>query len=275
MAINGEALTYLNKFYDWIDTHLINIISTAVIFVIILVVYRILLREINRLREKEVIDLNTAFLLNRISKWTVYIIFGVLIFNTLGVKIDFFLGLWVLAGGTIIGFASMNTIGNALAGLIIMVSRPFKIDDGLYFQDQYVMVENIDLIYTRMRTLDNDVISVPNQIILNSVISNQSIYDKVRRSVAVTVDYNEPPERIRGILLSAIGKVDGIVLNPKPYVWITDFPNFAMEYSLFYYISESDKVQMIDAKVREVIVNEFAENNIDMSTPNLIKSLKL
>ncbi len=92
-----------------------------------------------------------------------------MIFNTLGIQIDFFLGLWVLAGGTIIGFASMNTIGNALAGIIIMVSRPFKIRDRLFFQEQYVVVEDIDLIYTRMRTLDNVVISVPNQILLETV----------------------------------------------------------------------------------------------------------
>jgi small-conductance mechanosensitive channel len=96
----------------------------------------------------------------------------------------------------------------------------------------------------------------------------------VRRRIAVTVDYNEAPDRIRGVLLSAIGKVDGIIDDPEPYVWITDFPNFAMEYTLFYFIRDTEKVQLIDGKVREAIVTEFAENNIDMTTPNLVKSLK-
>ena len=56
-------------------------------------------------------------------------------FNTLGIQIDFFIGLWVLAGGTIIGFASMNTIGKAIAGLIIIFSRLFRINDRLFFQN--------------------------------------------------------------------------------------------------------------------------------------------
>ena len=274
MAVADDALAFFTGVYEWVDTNMVNIITTALIMGIILVIYRFLIRETDKLRKKEVIDLNTAFLFKRVTKWTTYILIGVLIFNTLGIKIDFFLGLWVLAGGTIIGFASMNTIGNALAGLIIMVSTPFKIRDRLFFQDQYVVVEDIDLIYTRMRTLDNVVIAVPNQILLDSVISNQSVYGIVRRRVVVTTDYSEKPEKIREVLLSAIRKVEDDLDEPEPYVWITDFQSFAMEYTLFYFIGDTQWVQLIDAKVREAVINEFSANSIDMSTPNLIKSLK-
>lgn len=274
MAVAEDTLAFLTRVNDWVDANVLNIITTLLIIGVILAIYRILGREIDRLRKNEVIDHNTAFLFKRISKWTMYIIFGVLIFNTLGIQIDFFLGLWVLAGGTIVGFASMSTIGNALAGVIIMVSRPFKIRDRLFFQDQYVVVEDIDLIYTRMRTLDNVVISVPNQMLLETVVSNQSVYDIIRRRIIVTIDYAEPPERVRDILLNAISKVEEVIDEPVPYVWITDFPNYAMEYTLFYYINDTQRSQMIDAKVRESVLTEFSENGIDMSTPNLIKSVK-
>jgi len=237
-------------------------------------VYKFLLKEVDRLKEKEVLDISTASLFKKILKWTLYIIFAVLIFNTLGIQIDFFLGLWVLAGGTIIGFASMNTIGNALAGLIIMASRPFKLRDRLFFQEQYVVVEDIDLIYTRMRTLDNVVISVPNQVILESVIANQSVYQVIRRRILVTPDYSEKPEHIREILLTAIKDIEEVIDEPAPYVWITDFPSYAMEYTLFYYISDTQSVQRVDALVREAVISAFNANSIDMSTPNLIKSVK-
>lgn len=274
MAVASDTLAFFTRVYDWVDANVINLITTTVIIAIILIVYRVLAIEIDKLRKKQIIDNNTAFLFKRITKWTVYVVYGVLIFNTLGIKIDFFLGLWVLAGGTIIGFASMNTIGNALAGLIIMVSRPFKISDRLYFQEQYVVVEDIDIIYTRMRTLDNVVISVPNQIILETVIANQSVYDVVRRNVVVTMDYSEDPAKIRGILMTAVETVEEIKDEPAPYVWITDFPSYAMEYTLFYYISDTQRVQMIDSKVREAIMTGFTANGLDMSTPNLIKSVK-
>ena len=274
MAEEVSILGFLVNVYGWIDENVIGLITTGVLLVIIYIVYNFLIKEVDKIKDKEVLDVSTASLFKKILKWTSYIIVTVLVFNTLGIQIDFFLGLWVLAGGTIIGFASMNTIGNALAGLIIMASRPFKMRDRLFFQDQYVVVEDIDLIYTRMRTLDNVVISVPNQVILESVIANQSVYELIRRRIVVTADYSEKPERIRGILLSAIKDIEEILPEPAPYVWITDFPNYAMEYTLFYYIGDTQRVQSIDAKVREAVVNEFDANGIDMSTPNLVKSLK-
>jgi small conductance mechanosensitive channel len=274
MAVPSEALALITSIYDWVDSNLINIITTAVILIAILAVYRFLINEIRKLKKQEIIDYNTAFLFERISKWTLYILFVVMIFNTLGIQIDFFLGLWVLAGGTIIGFASMSTIGNAIAGIIIMVSRPFKIKDRLFFQSQFMVVEDIDLIYTRMRTLDNVAVAVPNQLILNSVIANQSVYDKIRRSIAVTIDYGEDVAKIRGILLSAVKKVEEVLVDPEPYVWITDFPSHAMEYTLFYHIAGTQRVLMVDAKVREAILNEFTANGLDMSTPSLIRSVK-
>lgn len=272
MVTSIDFFDFLNIIIGWINTNLLNIVTTVLTIIIILGVYRIVRGEINRLRKRDVIDPNTAFLFKRISKWTTYIILGVLLFNLLGIKVDFFLGLWVLAGGTIVGFASMNTIGNALAGLIIMISRPFKIRDRLFFQEQFVVVEDIELIYTRMRTLDNVVISVPNQILLETVISNQSVYNIIRRRISVTVDYSENPEKIRGILLESIKGVEDIIKDPVPYVWITDFPSFAMEYTLYYYLSDPQRVQMIESKIREAIVNEFTKNGLEMSTPDLIKA---
>jgi len=274
MAAASEALAFLTNVYDWVDSNVVNIITTAVIIIVILAVYRVLITEIRKLKKQEVIDYNTAFLFERLSKWTLYLLFVVLIFNTLGIQIDFFLGLWVLAGGTIIGFASMNTIGNAIAGIIIMVSRPFKIKDRLYFQNQYMVVEDIDLIYTRMRTLDNVAVSVPNQLILNSVIANQTVYDKIRRSIVVTMDYSEDVAKIRGILLGSLKKVEEVLADPEPYVWITDFPSHAMEYTLFYYIENNQRVLMVDSKVREAVVGDFNANGLDLSTPSLIRSVK-
>lgn len=77
-------------------------------------------------------------------------------------------GFLALAGGTIIGFASMNTIGNVIAGTIVLISKPFKIGDRILFNKQFADVVPIDLIYTRMKTLDNVLISVPNQQLLTS-----------------------------------------------------------------------------------------------------------
>ena len=270
----AEALAYFTSVYSWINENLGSIITSVVSLVLLVIVYRVLTHEITRLRKKELLDVNSAFLLERLIKWTASIIGFVVVFSLLGVRVDFFVGLWVLAGGTILGFASMNTIGNAIAGIIIMVSRPFKIRDRLVFQDRFVEVEDVDLIYTRMRTLDNIVISVPNQMLLDTVIENQSIYDYVRRRCVLTMDYSVDPKRVKEVLLVAVSSVEGLAETPEPYVWVTDLGNFAMEYTLYYFISDTRRTVELDSKVRDAVYTAFTDEGIDLSTPNLIRSLK-
>jgi small conductance mechanosensitive channel len=270
----AEALAYFTSIYAWIDENTASIITSMVSLVLLVIVHRVLTHEITRLRKNDLLDVNSAFLVKRLIKWTAYIIGFVVVFNLLGVRVDFFVGLWVLAGGTIIGFASMNTIGNAIAGLIIMVSRPFKISDRLIFQDRFVEVEDVDLIYTRMRTLDNIVISVPNQMLLDTVIENQSVYDYVRRRCVLTMDYSVDPKRVKEVLLVAVSSVEGLAETPEPYVWVTELGNFAMEYTLFYFISDTRRIIELDSKVRDAVYMAFTDEGIDLSTPNLIRSLK-
>jgi small conductance mechanosensitive channel len=271
--VGEEALGYLTSVYSWIDSNLGSLVVSAVLVFLLLLVYRVISSNIDRLRTQKVLDQNSAYLINRLVKWAFYLVVSVIIFNTIGVKVDLFLGLWVVAGGTIIGFASMNTIGNAIAGLILMVSRPFKIKDRLLFQDQYVEVEAIDLIYTRMRTLDNVLISVPNQMVLDTVIHDYSTYNVVRRRCVVTVDYSEKPQRVRGLLLEAVKKVEEILSEPAPFVWVTDLQSFSMEYTLFYFIDDVMKIIKIDSGVREAVYDVLSEAGIDMTTPNLIKTV--
>jgi small conductance mechanosensitive channel len=266
----NEVISQLSQ---WLTENLVVLTTSVIAIVIVYAVYRLIRSQINRIRSSGRIDPNTHFILNRLLKWALYIVAASIVINGLGIKIDFLLGLWVLAGGTIIGFASMNTIGNAIAGLIIMLSQPFKISDRLYFRDQYVVVERVDLIYTRMRTQDSVHISVPNQTILNSIIEDLSVYEVIRRRCSVTIDYHEKPKKIEEILLNSTTDDLDIQKEPPPYVYITELQNFAMEYTLFYFIKDINKIQEIDSDVRIRVFNGLSRAGIDLSTPNLIKSV--
>jgi small conductance mechanosensitive channel len=264
---------YLNRLVTWFDNNLGSIIISFVSIAVLYILYKFLGSQVDRLKRSGNFDENSTFLIKRVLTWIFYITGGVLIFNALGLRIDFFVGLWVLAGGTIIGFASINTIGNAIAGLILMLSRPFKIGDRLFFQDQFVDVEDIDLIYTRMRTPDNILISVPNQVLIESVIQDYGVNNVTRRRIPVTSDYNVDPVRVKRALLKAISNIEKVLREPSPYVWVTDLQNFAMEYTLFYYIGDSKSIIETDSLIKAAIYSEFAEAGIELMTPNLIQSV--
>ena len=196
------------------------------------------------------------------------------VFAQFGIEIGVIAGLLALAGGTIIGFAAMNTIGNAIAGIIVMTSRPFKIGDRIFFNGQFADIEAIDLIYTRMRTLDNVLVSVPNQELLKSEIDNYGKKRVVRRCCSITGGYGLTAEQVEKALMEAASKVEDVLKNPKPYVWMTNFGEFAVEYTLYVFINQIKRLPEIDSNLKKTVLETVKRYGIDISTPRLIQRVE-
>ncbi len=82
-----------------------------------------------------------------------------------------------------------------------MVSRPFEIGDRILFNDKFADVVDVALIYTKMRTLDNVLISVPNQELIGREIENFGKDRIIRRKCAVSADYSTNREHVEKALL--------------------------------------------------------------------------
>lgn len=271
--MNGLG-NFVGSLLEWLNTNYDNLIYTFIAIVVIYFFYNLSIRQINRLRSEERIDQTVHFIITRILRWGSMLIVAAFAFTQFGIHIDLVASLLVLAGGTVIGFAAMNTLGNAIAGIILMVSRPFRIGDRIFFDDRFADVEAIDLIYTKIRTTDNITISIPNQKLLQTEIEDYGKDRVVRRRHAVTAGYEETPERVEATLLEAAGGVEGILEDPRPYVWITKFQSFAVEYTLFVYISDLKRILLIDSEVRRAIFDSCQLHGIDLSTPSMIRSVK-
>ena len=74
--------------------------------------------------------------------------------------------------------------------------------------------------------------------------------------------------------LEAAGKVQGVLKDPEPYVWITKFQNYAVEYNLYVFISDIKRLQEIDAELHRRVLETCKEQGIDISTPLLLKQLQ-
>ena len=263
----------LNGVYGWLVLNWQKLAILIITGVALYFIYRLLSKEITKLKEKQKLEENLAFNLNRFFKWIfVLIVVGILIAQ-FGFDIGLIAGFMALAGGTIIGFASINTVGNAIAGIIVMTSKPFKIGDRLLFNNQFADVVAIDLIYTRMKTLDNVRISVPNQQMLTSEIDNFGKRKPVRRSCSVTVGYELSFEQVEKALLEAATKVEGVLTEPKPYVWVTNLLNFSVEYSVYVFVSQIKRIPIIDSNFKRTVLEVCRKHGIELATPNLIQSV--
>jgi len=269
-----SLLDYVNALGEWVLANVDKLVFSAVTIVVVYVFYRIVVREIRGLKAKEKLEEHLAFTLIRIAKWASALVILSAVLAQWGVTLGVISGILTIFGGTIIGFAAINTIGNAIAGLIVMISRPFKVGDRIFFNGQFADITSIELIYTKMLTLDNVLVSVPNQELLKAEIDNYGKKNVVRRHCTVTPGFEYNSADVEKALLEAAGKIQGVLKEPKPYVWITKFQNYAVEYTLYAFIRDIKRLPEIDAELHRAVLETCRLHNIDISTPLLLKQLK-
>ena len=267
---------FIGSLGDWVTANLPNIIFSLIIIIVGYIISRVIARELGALRKQKRLEEHAAYTVNRILKWVIFLVVFTVILAQFGITLGTISGLLTLLGGTIIGFAAINTIGNAIAGLIVMTSRPFRVGDRIFFNGQFADVVAVELIYTKMLTLDNVLVSIPNQELLKAEIDNYGKKSIVRRSCSVTLGYDVGSEEAEKILLKAADKLrenNDVLKEPKSYVRITEFGNYAVEYTLYGFTKEIKRISQIDANIKRTVLETCKQYGIDISTPMIIKSM--
>jgi small-conductance mechanosensitive channel len=267
-------IDYFSSFGDWLLSNLDQLVISVAIIVSVYVIYRLVVREIRNLKARERLEEHLTYTLIRVVRWASVIVVASAILAQWGVTLGVISGLLAIFGGTIIGFAAINTIGNAISGLIVMTSRPFRVGDRIFFNGQFADVVAIELIYTKMKTLDNVLVSVPNQELLKGEIDNYGRKDVVRRNCTITPGFEYDAAVVEEVLLEAASKVVGVLKDPKPYVWIARFQNYAVEYNLYVFIRDIKNLPQIDAELHRKVLETCKAHRIDISTPMLLKQLR-
>jgi len=179
-----------------------------------------------------------------------------------------------VAVGTVIGFSSRNTISSAIAGIILLSARPFKLGDRIKLSvDENLLgnVVEISLIYTKIKTLRNELVTIPNQSLLQNQIINYSGFDMLAVPVEVSVGYENDKNEIKALLIEAASKTSGIINdNPRPYVILKGFDDFAAVYEVQAYTERVNDYFRIQSDIRENIYELFVPKHIDLTTPDIV-----
>ena len=126
------------------------------------------------------------------------------------------------AGGFAVGLAFQGSLSNFAAGVMLLVFRPFKVDDAVNVAGVTGKIVEIGLFTTLMNTPDNRRFILPNGAIFGSTIENITFHDVRRVDVAVGVDYSADIDRTREVLTAALAKVEGKLDDPAPAVVLVE-----------------------------------------------------
>ena len=271
-----NPVEFLNIISEWVAANSTNIFVSVVTVIAGYIIIKFVGREIKSLRSQNRIEQHAAFTLNRVLRWFMLFVIVSIILVQFSVPLGGVTSILTVLGGTIIGFASINTLGNTIAGLIVMTSRPFKVGDRILFNGKFADVEAVELIFTKMRTLDNVLVSIPNQELLKAEIDNYGKKSVVRRSCSITAGYELSSEQVEAALMEAANRLveaKDVLSEPKAYVRITNFGNFACEYTLYAFIKEIKRLPEIDANLKRAVLESCKGHGIDITTPSIIKNV--
>ncbi|MBY9000359.1 MAG: mechanosensitive ion channel [Candidatus Heimdallarchaeota archaeon] len=259
---------------EWLTANLNNIIISSVTLIIGFVVNRVIKYEIKSLVNKQKIKERNGKIIKRILNILVFLIITLILFVQYASSLGFLTAMLTIMGGTVIGFAAMSTIGNFLAGVIIMISKPFSVGDRIEFDGQLADVIDIEFIFTKIRPINGTVVAIPNQEFLKGAITNLGKEDiVVMRNVSVTLDYSLVQEDVTATLLNSIKNLDLLDSENEPFVTINDFLDYAVEYKLYYYIKKVKNILMIESEVKKKVFQACKNNGFEISVPLLIKDV--
>lgn len=200
-----------------------------------------------------------------------YAFMFVLIFPYLpGSDSNIFKGVSVFIG-ILFSLGSSSAIANMVAGLVITYMRPFKIGDRIKIGDATGDVVEKTLLVTRIKTIKNEIITIPNSSILSSNTTN---YTSEAEGVGliihttVTIGYDVPWKDMHQALIDAALRTDFVLDNPRPFVLQTSLEDFYVAYQINAYIHEASRQGGIYSQLHQNIQDVCNERGIEIMSPH-------
>lgn len=173
--------------------------------------------------------------------------------------------------GVAIGFAFRDILQNFLAGILILVTRPFRIDDQIVFETYEGTVEDIRIRATYLRTYDGRRVVIPNaKLFTESVIVNTAFTWR-RTEAEVGIGYGDDVAQAKAVMLQAAGAVDGVVADPAPDVLVSSLAPSAVSLRLRWW-THSRRADVLDVQDRVVCAVKAAltRQGIDIPFPTRV-----
>ena len=239
-------------------------------FIVGWIVITILIKVLRKILEKSKIDKSLhAFITNGI-RVVFLIVLAIIILQEMGLNTSSLITV-LGAGGAAIALALKDSLGNVAGGFLILINKPFKCGDLIAVNgsvDATGIVDEIDLMYTKMHTGDNKIITVPNGLMSSSVLTNYTEsgirrVDKVYK-LAKDTDISKAKE-----VLMAVAKSNPLVLStPEPIIGVSSIDAYAISIDLKLWCNPDD-YYVLAYKIEEAATEALRAADIELAYRNI------
>lgn len=224
-------------------------------------------------RTESTLDDTALPLLNKMLRFVIVVFGIVLALDRLGLNIA-----PLLAGAGVMGLAlslaAKDTLSNLIAGVLLIMDRPFQIGDRIELWNSpaetgsWGDVIEIGLRATKIRNPDNLVVVVPNNEIMRRDIINYTMSgSKIRLRIPIDIEYDSDLDLAKRLVLQAAREVDGVADHPEPVVILRGFGPSEVKLQLRVWIEDARRRRAIADEITAGVVEIFARNGVAMPYP--------
>jgi small conductance mechanosensitive channel len=225
--------------YEWLIIHGAKVVIALAILLIGLKVIKFLGNRIrSRMSQREMHSSLQPFFIS-LSITALYVLLLLLVLTTVGIPMDSFAS--ILGGATVaIGLALSGTFQNFAGGVLILLLKPFELDDSILAQGQEGRVTSIQIFYTVLLSVDNKTIIIPNGKLFNEVIVNYTRQGKRRLDFEVKLGYYVDVDQAKQIMTDAVNAIPGVIKTPAIRVGIIGLEVDCIRYTINVWVNPSD-----------------------------------
>jgi len=180
-----------------------------------------------------------------------------------------FLSAFAVFGGAValaVGFAAQDLLGNFVAGVFILKDKPFEVGDWIEWDGNSGRVEEIDLRVSRVRTFDNELVTVPNGDLANDAVTNPVAYDTLRQKFVFGIGYDDDIAEATEIIVEEAEAHEEILDDPGVSVRLVELGDSAVGLQSRWWIADPDRGDFVRVRSEYVtaVKEAFDEAGIDM-----------
>jgi len=229
---------------------------------------RIILKAMSRERngKSSIISPQTLPLFQNFSFIIILVYSTYLLFSAWGIDLT----AWVASAGVVgiaLGFAAKDTLANLISGVFIMADSPYKLGDMVVLETaERGEITHIGLRSTRMFTTDHAEITIPNSVMGNSKVINESggCHQKSRIRLPVGVAYGSDIDRVKSVLLDVAGGHREVCSVPEHRVRFRVFGTSSLDFELLCWITDPQSRGRIVDELNTLIYKAFQENELEI-----------
>jgi small-conductance mechanosensitive channel len=275
LAIFGMGDVITESIANFFNKNTSVLIFIIIVIVIMYLTSRFLRTFIGDMKSKETarVSPQIADMAGKVGKILIYmlgamiIIFALLQMAGLGDLGQTLILMISIIIGFVVAMAATGSIGNVLSGFMLNAFRPYQMGDRVMFGEIIGDVVNTNLAFVQLRTLNNELVNIPNNTVIGDKIVNFSRSGAFALTVETSIGYEIPASLVKKLLLEATRETKDIVDNPRPYVLMTKMGDYAINYKLRAYTTNAKAMMQIKSRLQESIQEEFYSHGIEILSP--------